>query len=98
MFTAWMQGRPDDDPGRYAAASPITYAQEVRAPLLVIHGTDDIRCPPGQMRRYLARMAELGKSVDEERFAAGYIGGLANPSLLLEHTRRMLAFARHVTG
>jgi len=50
------------------------------------------------MRRYLARMAELGKEVEVEWFAAGHTGGLANPSTFREHTRRMLEFARRAAG
>ncbi|MEO5940227.1 MAG: prolyl oligopeptidase family serine peptidase, partial [Candidatus Limnocylindrales bacterium] len=79
MFIAVFGGTPDELPGRYVAASPMSYVEAVDAPLLVIHGRDDGRCPAGQMERYLDRMAELDKDVTTEWFSAGHLGGVANP-------------------
>jgi dipeptidyl aminopeptidase/acylaminoacyl peptidase len=98
MVATQHGGTPAEVPDRYRASSPITYAPAVAAPLLVIHGRDDIRCPAGQMQRYLDRMAELGKDVAVEWFEAGHQGGIASPALFLEQTRTMLAFAERVTG
>jgi hypothetical protein len=38
------------------------------------------------MRRYLDRMAALGKDVTVEGFNAGHLGGIANPATGLGHT------------
>lgn len=98
MVAGQHGGTPSEVPDRYRASSPISYAETVAAPLLVIHGTDDIRCPAGQMERYLARMAELGKDVTAEWFSAGHLGGVADPALFMGQTRTMLAFANRVAG
>jgi dipeptidyl-peptidase-4 len=34
-------GEPDDGDGRYEASSPITYAQNLGDPLLIVHGMAD---------------------------------------------------------
>lgn len=57
-------GDPDQVPDRYAAASPVTYADRVRAPVLIVAGTDDPRCPPGQIRFYAAELARHGRTPD----------------------------------
>ncbi|QGV77107.1 alpha/beta hydrolase family protein [Streptomyces ficellus] len=53
-------GTPDEVPERYARSSPIHYASEVRAPLLVAAATHDAKCPPGQVRGYLAALRAAG--------------------------------------
>ena len=98
MFVDLLGGTPAEVPDRYATASPITYVDRVRAPLLVIHGRNDIRCPAGQMEGYLARLAALHADVETEWFSAGHMGGVADPALDREHTARMLEFAERVAG
>ncbi|CUW33140.1 MULTISPECIES: alpha/beta hydrolase family protein [Streptomyces] len=53
-------GTPDEVPERYACSSPIHYAAAVRAPLLVAAATHDAKCPPGQIRAYLAALRAAG--------------------------------------
>jgi acylaminoacyl-peptidase len=57
-------GDPDQVPDRYAAASPLTYADRVAAPVLVVAGTDDPRCPPGQVLEYAAALRRHGARPD----------------------------------
>jgi dipeptidyl aminopeptidase/acylaminoacyl peptidase len=71
---AMMGGSPDEKPEQYAASSPITYADRVTAPLLVIQGKNDMRCPPKQMQNYLDRLRALGKPVTAHWFDAGHRG------------------------
>lgn len=49
-------GGPDDVPQRYHAADPATYLDKVRGPLFIAAATDDERCPPDQIRRYVAAL------------------------------------------
>lgn len=49
-------GTPDEVPERYERSSPLRYAAMVRAPLLVVAATRDAKCPPGQVRTYLAAL------------------------------------------
>jgi dipeptidyl aminopeptidase/acylaminoacyl peptidase len=55
-----------DDPAFLAAASPLTRASEIRAPLLVVHGENDPRVPVSEARQIAeATGAELLVFADE---------------------------------
>jgi dienelactone hydrolase len=57
---ALFGGTPQQCPDRYATASPITYAAQVRGPLLLIGATGDERCPAGQLESYIAALRQHG--------------------------------------
>jgi dienelactone hydrolase len=65
-------GSPQDVPERYRRASPITYVEAVRAPVILIAGENDSRCPIRQIDNYLARLDALGRVHDVYRFEAGH--------------------------
>jgi dipeptidyl aminopeptidase/acylaminoacyl peptidase len=65
-------GGPAEVPGAYAEASPITYAEKVRAPVLVTAGRNDPRCPIRQIDNYVSRLRELDHPVEEYRYDAGH--------------------------
>jgi dipeptidyl aminopeptidase/acylaminoacyl peptidase len=65
-------GSPAEVPDAYREASPITYAEHVRAPVLVTAGRNDPRCPIRQIDNYLSRLRELGKDAEEYRYDAGH--------------------------
>ena len=65
-------GSPDELPDLYRTCSPLTYVADVRAPLLVIAGANDPRCPLRQVENYLEAAARLGKDVEVYRFDAGH--------------------------
>ncbi len=48
--------------------SPITYAPNVGAPVLLLHGEADARCPISQSEAYFVRLKRLGKKVEMVRF------------------------------
>ena len=48
--------------------SPITYAPNVEAPVLLLHGEADVRCPISQSEAYFVRLKRLGKEVEMVRF------------------------------
>lgn len=54
-------GSPQEVPERYREASPIHEAHRLRAPLMIIHGVTDPRCPISQARLFKQRLEELGK-------------------------------------
>lgn len=89
-------GTPQETPEAHAAASPITYAENVKAPLMVIQGSNDTRCPARQMRGYEERLKALGKSIDVHWFDAGH-GSLAMETSI-EHQERLMRFAYRVLG
>lgn len=84
-------GGPND---QRIPASPITHAATVDAPVLVIQGRNDTRCPAGQLEGYERRMRELGKSIEIHWFDAGHVGGDVERDI--EHMGLMLAFAQRV--
>ena len=45
-------GAPEEKPEAHRKASPITYAENIKAPLLVLQGENDTRCPARQMKVY----------------------------------------------
>ena len=95
ITTASFGGTPAEKPDLYRAASPITYAEAVRAPLLVIQGKNDTRCPPRQMEVYEAKMRDLRKDIEVLWFDAGH--GSGDREQVIGWYDRMLAFAKKIT-
>lgn len=93
---ALFGGTPQDVPEATRAASPITYAAQVAAPLLVIQGENDTRCPARQMRAYEDTLKAQGKDITVHWFDAGH-GSRANEQQI-EHMELMLRFAYRVLG
>ena len=44
--------------------SPITFAPDVRTPVLLLHGEEDLRCPIEQSEQYFVALKRLGKTVE----------------------------------
>ena len=89
-------GSPAEKPEAHRRASPITYAENIAAPILVLQGENDTRCPARQMRAYEAKLKELGKPIDIYWFDAGH-GSLAIEEQI-KHQELMLQFAYRVLG
>src|SRR5262249_29109854 len=49
-----------DDPERFRAASPISYAHSEAPPFFVLHGEKDELVPAGQSRAFCAALREAG--------------------------------------
>jgi dipeptidyl aminopeptidase/acylaminoacyl peptidase len=93
---ALFGGSPEQVRDVYVRSSPITYVDAVAAPVLVVAGANDPRCPIRQIENYLAELDRLGTPHEVYRFDAGH------GSLVVEETIRQvevaLSFAlRHVT-
>ena len=69
---ALFGGSPEDLPELYRQSSPISYATELRAPVLLLAGDNDPRCPIRQIDNYLDRLTELGKPFRSYRYDAGH--------------------------
>ncbi len=89
-------GSPDEKPEAHRKASPITYAADIQAPILVLQGENDTRCPARQMRVYEQRLNDLGKSIEIYWFDAGH-GSLAIDEQI-HHQELMLQFAYKTLG
>ena len=80
---ALFGGSPADRPDAYRASSPLTYVDAVTAPVLVLAGENDPRCPIRQVDNYLdALAARGGPTYEVSRFDAGH------GSLVVEETMR----------
>ncbi|MEV0561422.1 S9 family peptidase [Dactylosporangium sp. NPDC050588] len=60
-----------DDPAGYARQSPLTYADRITAPVLIIHSEDDLRCPMEQAQRLFFELFRLGRPVELLLFPGG---------------------------
>lgn len=93
---ALFGGSPDEQPERYAASSPITYVDRIKAPLLILAGENDTRCPLRQIEKYVARLAEHG--VEHEVYTYDAIRGSLVVSERIAQTAIQLDFARKHAG
>ena len=86
---ALFGGSPDEVRDRYVECSPITYVDQVRAPVLVIAGENDPRCPIRQIDNYLDRLAGQEASYEVYRYDAGH------GSLVVAETIKQVAIEIH---
>lgn len=82
---ALFGGSPDELPELYAQCSPLTYVGAVAAPVLVLAGENDPRCPIRQVDNYLDALAAHGKEYAVYRYDAGH------SSLVVTETLRQVA-------
>lgn len=78
-------GSPEELPELYRRCSPITYVTQVRAPVLVLAGENDPRCPVRQVFNYLDALAGAGKDYAVYHYDAGH------GSLVVAETIRQVA-------
>ena len=57
-------GNPADDPNRFREASPIFFIDKVQAPVQLVAGTQDPRCPLSESVQARDALHKLGKPVD----------------------------------
>ncbi len=84
-------GTPEEKPEEHKASSPSSYAEQIQAPLLVIQGSNDTRCPARQMKEYEAKLKSLGKSISVHWFEAGH--GSRAQEQQVEHQEIRMQFA-----
>jgi dipeptidyl aminopeptidase/acylaminoacyl peptidase len=65
-------GGPEEVGDLYVERSPLTYVDRVRAPVLVIAGDNDSRCPIQQVMNYVEALEARGGDVELYRFDAGH--------------------------
>jgi dienelactone hydrolase len=94
---ALFGGSPEQLPALYREASPITYVDQVRAPVLVLAGENDPRCPIRQVDNYLAALAARPDAQYQMlRFDAGH--GSLVVEQAMHHQAAEIAFTRRVLG
>ncbi|MBV8365606.1 MAG: S9 family peptidase [Candidatus Eremiobacteraeota bacterium] len=63
-----LGGTPAQVPDVYRRNSPLTYANEITTPLLLIHGERDFRCPIEQAEQLFSALYQQNKKVEFMRF------------------------------
>ncbi|MEV0066791.1 prolyl oligopeptidase family serine peptidase [Amycolatopsis sp. NPDC050768] len=69
---ALFGGAPEDVPAVYKECSPITYVNAVAAPVLILAGDNDPRCPIRQIENYLDRLGARDAPHEFYRYDAGH--------------------------
>jgi dipeptidyl aminopeptidase/acylaminoacyl peptidase len=87
--------------------SPLTYAKDIRTPVLILHSEDDLRCPISQAEQLFVVLKRLGKEVEFVRFPDENheLSRAGKPShridrfaVILDYVARKLAAPVHVQG
>ena len=78
----------------YLDHSPISYADKVETPVLLLHGEADHRCPIEQSEQYFVSLRRLGKEVEFVRFpgCSHLFLRLGHPKMREEYLARTLAW------
>ena len=95
MDRSLFGGAPEDVPDVYHRCSPLTYIEQVRAPVLVLAGQNDARCPIRQIDNYLVRLAQLGTPHEVYRFDAGH-GSVVVEEQIRQMSRQLDFLDRHL--
>jgi dipeptidyl aminopeptidase/acylaminoacyl peptidase len=93
---ALFGGSPAEVPERYRDASPLTYVNAVRAPVLVLAGENDPRCPIRQIENYLAALVRRSHPHEVYRYDAGH-GSLVDDERVRQMRAELDFVARHLT-
>ena len=93
---ALFMGTPQEKPEQYAKSSPITYAENVSAPVLIIQGRNDTRTPARPVELYEAKMKALGKSIEVIWFDSGHAGSGSDMEQSIRFQEEMMKFAFRV--
>jgi dipeptidyl aminopeptidase/acylaminoacyl peptidase len=96
--TLFGGGGLEDLPELYVERSPMTYIENVRAPVLILAGDNDSRCPIRQVLNYCNRLTELGREFELYRFEAGHGSMVMDEQIRQMRLRLDYALARIDTG
>ncbi|MGH2390333.1 MAG: alpha/beta hydrolase family protein, partial [Chloroflexota bacterium] len=90
---------PEEDLERYIRLSPLSAADRIAAPLLLLNGMEDWRCPIEQAEQLYTALKRRGRTVEMVRFPGESHGMLANgrPRSRLTRCRHILRwFVTHI--
>ncbi len=94
---ALFGGTPETVPGLFLERNPITYVDAVRAPLLILAGENDSRCPIRQVHNYVGRLRARGFEPEMYTYTTGHSS--FDVTERIRQTAIVLDFlARHVPG
>jgi dipeptidyl aminopeptidase/acylaminoacyl peptidase len=88
-------GSPEEVPDKYRDSSPLTYVDAVRAPVLILAGENDPRCPIRQIENYVRVLEERGIAHEVYRYDAGH-GSLVDDEVVRQVRAELDFTARHL--
>ena len=101
-FLGWeIGGEPHTHVEHFRELSPLTYAQDVTTPTLLVHGLRDDRCPVGQTEEFFSAMRLAGKAPVEMVLypeASHLFMAQGPPSYRVDYCRRLIDWITHHTS
>jgi acetyl esterase/lipase len=92
-YTAQRLGFPDKNPEAYKRSSPITYADKLERPLLILHGMSDDNVHVQDSIQLMEKLIRLGKTkYFEAMLYPSENHGFARPESWTDEYERILAF------
>jgi dipeptidyl aminopeptidase/acylaminoacyl peptidase len=77
----------------YRDRSPVTVAEQITSPLLILQGDADVVVPPAQSRAIADRLLALGRTVELQVYQ-GEGHGWARPDTIIDELQRVESFLR----
>ena len=65
-FIRMHMGDPDKNSELWEDRSALNFIQNIRCPILIVHGVNDPRCPVEESRQFRDKLVELGKKEGED--------------------------------
>lgn len=97
-YTAQRLGFPDKNPEAYKRSSPITYADKLERPLLILHGMVDDNVHVQDSVQYIEKLIRLGKTqyFDAMLYPSENHGFVRPESWADEYERILALFEKHL--
>ncbi|MFF2851010.1 prolyl oligopeptidase family serine peptidase [Streptomyces sp. NPDC058001] len=96
-WRGFIGGTPEEVPDRYRHSSPITYVDQVRAPVWISQATYDTRTPPAQVYGYARALEATGGDVSVDWYTGGHETTSRTRSIA-EHTHMTTLVKSALTG
>ena len=68
LFRSYVGRTHLEDPQAYLDCSPITFVNEMKTPVLILHSEEDYRCPINQAEELFVALRLLGREPEMVRF------------------------------
>jgi dipeptidyl aminopeptidase/acylaminoacyl peptidase len=100
---ALFGGSPETAPELFRERNPITYVDAVRAPLLILAGENDSRCPIRQVWNYVGRLRARGVQPQVYTYSTGHASfdveeRIRQAAVVLDFLARSVPGARRLDG
>jgi pimeloyl-ACP methyl ester carboxylesterase len=96
MDRTYLGAPPSEIPEFIAERSPITYADRVSCPVMILYGDNDSRCPPRQVENYIEALQRAGNQPEVVKYGAGHTSFLVDEQV--HHMQAMLDFLERALG